>query len=161
MGSQMYVAVIGSAACDTQEAALAMEVGGAIARRGVVLVCGGRGGVMEAACQGAKAAGGTTIGILPGNDRHKANPYVDLSIATGLGEARNAIVVRAADAVVAIGGGYGTLSEIGLALKMGRPVVGLGTWELRQTGQPVDAVVPAETAIQAVELALNLAEEQG
>jgi uncharacterized protein (TIGR00725 family) len=116
---------------------------------------------MEAACQGAKAAGGTTIGILPGNDRHKANPYVDVSIATGLGEARNAIVVRAADAVVAIGGGYGTLSEIGLALKMGRPVVGLGTWELRQTGQPVDAVVPAETAIQAVDLALNLAEEQG
>ena len=92
MGSRMYVAVIGSAACDTQEAALAMEVGGAIARRGAVLVCGGRGGVMEAACQGAKAAGGTTIGILPGNDRRQANPYVDVSIATGLGEALMKVV---------------------------------------------------------------------
>ena len=161
MESQIYVAVIGSAVCDAQDAALAMEVGGAIAQRGAVLVCGGRGGVMEAACQGAKSAGGTTIGILPGKDRREANPYVDVPIATGLGEARNAIVVRAADAVVAIGGGYGTLSEIGLALKMGRPVVGLGTWELRQTGQPVDAVVPVETAVQAVDLALNLAEEQG
>jgi uncharacterized protein (TIGR00725 family) len=109
---------------------------------------------MAAACQGAKAEGGTTLGILPGTDRREANPYVDLAIVTGLGEARNALVVRTADAVVAVSGGYGTLSEIGLALKMERPVVGLGTWELRQDGQPVDAVLQAATPAQAVELAL-------
>jgi uncharacterized protein (TIGR00725 family) len=126
----MYVAVIGSASCDSAVAALAREVGREIARRGAVLVCGGRGGVMEAACRGARDEGGTTVGILPGVERGGANPYVDVPIITGLGEARNAIVVRSADAVVAVSGGYGTLSEIGLALKMGRPVVGLGTWEL-------------------------------
>ena len=154
----MFVAVVGSASCDQEVAALAEAVGREIARRGAVLVCGGRGGEMEAACRGAKAEGGTTVGILPGTDRSEANPYVDLPIATGLGEARNAIVVRSADTVVALSGGYGTLSEIGLALKMGRPVVGLGTWELCQAGQTVDAVVRADSPIQAVELALALAE---
>lgn len=109
---------------------------------------------MEAACRGAKAEGGTTVGILPGADRGEANRYVDIAIATGLGEARNAIIVRTADAVVAVSGGYGTLSEIGLALKMGRPVVGLDTWALQQVGQPVDAVVQARTPAQAVERAL-------
>jgi hypothetical protein len=111
---------------------------------------------MEAACRGAKAEGGTTVGILPGADRGEANRYVDIVIVTGLGEARNAIVVRTADAVVAVSGGYGTLSEIGLALKMGRPVVGLDTWELQQAGQPVDAVVQATKPAQAVERALAL-----
>ena len=153
----MFVAVIGSASCDEHVAALAREVGREIARRGAVLVCGGRGGVMEAACQGAKAGGGTTVGILPGTDRREANPYVDIPIVTGLGEARNAIVVRTADAVIAVSGGYGTLSEIGLALKMGRPVVGLGTWELGQQGRSVPAVVQADSPAQAVELALSLA----
>ncbi len=153
----MFVAVIGSASCDEHVAAQAREVGQELARRGAVLVCGGRGGVMEAACQGAKAGGGTTVGILPGTDRREANPYVDIPIVTGLGEARNAIVVRTADAVIAVSGGYGTLSEIGLALKMGRPVVGLGTWELGQQGRSVPAVVPADTPAQAVELALSLA----
>lgn len=153
----MIVAVVGSAICDGEVAALARAVGQEIARRGATLVCGGRGGVMEAACQGAKAGGGTTVGILPGTDRREANLYVDLPIVTGLGEARNAIVVRTADAVVALSGGYGTLSEIGLALKMGRPVVGLGTWELRQGGQPVEAVLQADTPAEAVELALALA----
>jgi uncharacterized protein (TIGR00725 family) len=95
-----------------------------------VLVCGGLGGVMEAACRGAKGSGGLTVGILPGADRAAANPFVDVAIPTGLGEARNALVVRAADAVIAIGGGYGTLSEIALALRAGKPVVGLGTWEI-------------------------------
>ncbi len=152
----MYVAVIGSASCSAEVAAQAEAVGREIARRGAVLVCGGRGGAMEAACRGAKAEGGTTVGILPGADRGEANRYVDIAITTGLGEARNAIVVRTADAVVAVSGGYGTLSEIGLALKMGRPVVGLDTWELRQDGQPVDAVVQATTPAQAVERALAL-----
>ena len=153
----MFLTVIGSASCREEVAALAREVGQEIARRGAVLVCGGRGGVMEAACQGAKAMGGVTVGILPGTDRREANPYVDVPIVTGLGEARNAIVVRTADAVIAVSGGYGTLSEIGLALKMGRPVVGLGTWELRQSGQPVAAVVQADSPAQAVELAMTLA----
>lgn len=152
----MFVAVIGAASCSEEVAAQAEAVGREIARRGAVLICGGRGGVMEAACRGAKAEGGTTVGILPGPDRQGANRYVDIPIATGLGEARNAIVVRTADTVVAVRGGYGTLSEIGLALKMGRPVVGLGTWELQQDGQPVDAVVPAMTPAQAVERALAL-----
>ena len=157
----MFIAVVGSAVCDEQVAALSRDVGREIAQRRAVLVCGGRGGVMEAACQGAKAEGGITVGILPGTDREEANPYVDLPIVTGLGEARNAIVVRTAEAVVAVSGGYGTLSEIGLALKMGRPVVGVGTWELRQGGRSVDAVVQADTPAQAVELALNLATKEG
>jgi hypothetical protein len=114
---------------------------------------------MEAACQGAKSEGGLTVGILPGLDRREANRYVDLPIVTGLGEARNAIVVRTADAVVAVSGGFGTLSEIGLARKMGRPVVGLGTWELQQQGQAVEAVVEAGGPVEAVELALRLASQ--
>lgn len=153
----MFIAVIGSASCNAQVGAVAEEVGREIARRGAVLVCGGRGGVMEAACRGAKAEGGTTVGILPGADRREANAYVDIPIATGLGEARNTIVVRAADAVIAVSGGHGTLSEIGFALKMGRPVVGLGTWEVVQDGQPDRAVVQAATASQSVERALALA----
>jgi uncharacterized protein (TIGR00725 family) len=155
----MFVAVIGSAHCSADVAALAERVGEEIARHGAVLICGGRGGVMEAACRGAKSEGGLTVGILPGPDRSEANPYVDVAIATGLGEARNAIVVRSADAVVAVSGGYGTLSEIGLARKMGRPVVGLQTWELRQEGLPAPAVVRADTPVQAVEMALNQAGE--
>jgi uncharacterized protein (TIGR00725 family) len=155
----VIIAVIGSGTCSDEVAGLARAVGQEIAQRGAMLVCGGRGGVMEAACEGAKAAGGTTVGIVPGTARSEANPYVDVPIVTGLGEARNAIVVRSADAVVAVHGGYGTLSEIGLALKMGKPVVGLGTWELRQGGQCVHAVVKADTPTQAVELALALAEE--
>ncbi|MGQ9599595.1 MAG: TIGR00725 family protein [Anaerolineae bacterium] len=150
----VFVAVIGAASCDERVAALAREVGQEIAKRGAVLVCGGRGGVMEAACQGAKAEGGMTVGILPGTDRREANPYVDVPIATGLGEARNAILVRTANVVIAISGGYGTLSEIGLALKMGRPVIGLDTWELWRDGQSVSAIIPADTPVQAVELAM-------
>ena len=90
---------------------------------------------MEAACRGARAAGGTTVGLLPGNDRRDANPHVEVAIPTGMGELRNGLIVRAADAVIAVGGEYGTLSEIGFALKIGRPVVGLGTWELAQGGR--------------------------
>jgi uncharacterized protein (TIGR00725 family) len=155
----MFIAVVGSANCDERVAALAHSVGREIARREAILVCGGRGGVMEAACRGARAEGGLTVGILPGTDRREANAYVDVPVVTGLGEARNAVVVRSADVVIAVSGGYGTLSEIGLALKMGRPVVGLDTWDLARGGRPAGAIVRAETPAQAVELALALARE--
>jgi uncharacterized protein (TIGR00725 family) len=131
----------GDAAPNT--AAAAESVGRELAARGAVVVCGGLGGAMEAACRGARQAGGTTVGLLPGLDRRDANPYVDVAIPTGLGEARNALVVRTADALVAVGGGYGTLSEIGLALRTGKHVVGLATWEIdgiERVSSPDDAV---------------------
>ncbi|MBC7292607.1 MAG: TIGR00725 family protein, partial [Thermoleophilia bacterium] len=118
-----YYAVIGGGRCQAHEYALAEEMGRLIAQEGAVLVCGGLAGVMEAAARGAKKAGGITIGILPGHDRSVANPYLDYVITTGLGHARNLCVVSSGDVVVAVGGGYGTLSEIGLAAKIGRPVV--------------------------------------
>lgn len=153
----MFLAVIGSAACERDVADQARAVGREIAARGAVLICGGRGGVMAAACEGAREGGGLTVGILPGTDRSEANRYVDIPIATGLGQARNALVVCAADAVIAVSGGYGTLSEIGLALKMGRPVVGLGTWELHHGAEPVATIVQASTPAEAVEKAVALA----
>jgi uncharacterized protein (TIGR00725 family) len=125
-----YVAVVGPGEANPEELAAAERVGAELARRGAIVVCGGLGGVMEAACRGAKGAGGTTVGILPGSDRSAANAHVDVALPTGLGEARNALVVRAADALIAIGGGYGTLSEIALALKAGKRVVGLDSWDI-------------------------------
>ena len=122
-----------------------------------MVVCGGLGGVMESACRGARSVGGLTLGILPGRDRRDANAFVEVAVPTGLGEARNALVVRAADAVVAIGGAYGTLSEIALALKGGTPVVGLGTWELARGGEPDTGVVQASSAADAARTALDLA----
>ena len=136
---------------------LAERLGAALAERGAVIVCGGLGGVMEAACRGAKRSGGTTLGLLPGVDRGSANQHVDLAVATGLGEARNALVVRAADALVAVGGGFGTLSEIALALKAGKPVVGVATWELARAGKAVTGVTPASSAEEAAGRALELA----
>jgi uncharacterized protein (TIGR00725 family) len=112
---------------------------------------------MEAASRGAKAEGGTTIGILPGDDRRAANAYVDVAVPTGMGEARNALVVRTADVLIAIAGEFGTLSEIALALRAGKPVVGIATWELAKAGRPVDAIVRAATPAEAVDLALALA----
>lgn len=132
-------------------------MGRALGRRGAVLVCGGLGGVMEAACEGARSEGGATVGVLPGLDRDAANPHVQVALATGLGEARNALVVRAVDAVIAVGGEYGTLSEIALALKAGTPVVGVGTWELAKGGRPVEAFSQVEGSEEAVALALSLA----
>jgi len=111
---------------------------------------------MEAACQGASQQGGLTIGILPTNSRESANPYVRVAIATGLGEARNALITRTSDAVIAIGGEFGTLSEIGLALKMGKPVVGIVTWELAKGGQPSSAIRRAGSAEEAVKVAIEL-----
>jgi uncharacterized protein (TIGR00725 family) len=149
--------VIGPAEAAAAELETAEELGRLIADAGAVLVCGGRGGVMEAACRGAHSAGGLTVGILPGRDRREANPYVEVAIPTGLGEARNALVVRSADAVVAVGGAYGTLSEIAFALKGRTPVVGIHTWELSRGGQPDSGIVRAGSAVEAVRTALDLA----
>jgi uncharacterized protein (TIGR00725 family) len=148
------VAVAGSGAAPAADVEAAEAVGRALAERGAVIVCGGLGGVMEAACRGAKSGGGTTVGILPGLDRREANPYVDVAVATGLGEARNVLVARAADALIAVGGEWGTLSEIALALRAGKRVVGLGTWELSKGGHPVEGIVAAADPAEAVDLAL-------
>jgi uncharacterized protein (TIGR00725 family) len=143
MSRTPYVAVVGPGEASPQEVHAAEEVGAALAARGAVVVTGGLGGVMEAASRGAKSRRGRTIGILPGEDREAANGWVDVAIATGLGELRNGLVVRAVDAVVAVGGGHGTLSEVALALKLGRPVVGVGTWEVHgveHVSTPADAI---------------------
>ena len=124
------IAVIGAGECDDSEGSLAEEVGKEIARTRSVLICGGLGGVMEAACRGAKLEGGTTVGILPGGDRSLANRYVDIPIATGMGYARNFIIAMASDALIAVGGKYGTLSEIAAGLNLGKKVIGLGTWDI-------------------------------
>jgi len=153
----MIVAVIGAGRCSKGVAQVAESVGRELARRGAALVCGGLGGVMEAACRGAKAEGGLTIGVLPGFSRHEANPYVDIRVVTGLGEARNVIVVRTAQAVIAVDGEYGTLSEIAYALKLGIPVVGLNTWQLAKEGRLVSAIVEAATPVEAVDKAVELA----
>lgn len=150
-----YVAVVGPSRAEPHEAETAEAVGRAVAERGGVLICGGLGGAMEAACRGAKLAGGTTVGILPGPDRAAANEFVDIAVATGLGEARNAIVVNAADAVIAIAGAYGTLSEIALALAAGKRVIGLDTWALATADGPDEAIVRAVSPAEAVELALH------
>jgi uncharacterized protein (TIGR00725 family) len=131
-----YVSVIGAGRCGPTEYALAEEVGRLTAQRGATLVCGGLSGVMEAAARGAKQRSGTTIGILPGHDRRSGNPYLDHVITTGLGEARNLVVVSSGDAVIAVGGGFGTLSEIGLAGKIGRPVVIVSGWRLHNDNLP-------------------------
>jgi uncharacterized protein (TIGR00725 family) len=141
-----YIGVIGASKCDAELGLLAEAVGGGIAEAGAVLVCGGMGGVIEAACRGAKAAGGMTIGILPGPDRSEANEFVDIAIATGINEARNLAIIRTSDVLIAVGGSYGTLSEIGFALKMGKKVIGLKTWDIK-------GIVPAATAEEAVQLA--------
>ncbi len=151
------IAVIGGSTATPDEETAAERIGQTLAHAGAVLVCGGRGGVMEAACRGAKSAGGLTIGILPGTTREQANPYVDIPIVTGMGEARNAIIVRSAQAVIAVGGSYGTLSEIALALAFGVPVIGLDTWQIRRDGHPVPPVAYATTPEEAVEQALAAA----
>ncbi len=152
---QTLVAVIGGGQCSPQEAELAEKVGCEIARQGAILVCGGLGGVMEAACKGAIAEGGTTIGILPGENREEANPYVQIPIVTGIGYARNVAVAKSAHAVIAIAGSYGTLSEIGHALQSGISVIGLNTWSLARDGETDSAIIPAEDAEDAVSKAIK------
>ena len=158
---RIHVGVIGAGVADASTAAMAEEVGRLLAARGAVVVCGGLGGVMEAACRGARSAGGTTVGILPGLDRREANAWVEVAIPTGLGETRNALVVRASEVLIAIGGEYGTLSEIALALKTGRPVVGIDTWELSRRGVRATDIVRVSTPAEAVERALDLAARSG
>lgn len=155
MTAPIHIAVIGGAFAGEEELRKAEEVGELIARAGAVLVSGGKGGVMEAASRGARKAGGLVVGILPEEDRGQANPYLTVAVATGMGNARNAIIVKTADAVIAVGGGYGTLSEIGLALNVGRPVVGLGTWRLERRGERDPGLVEADTPEEAVSLALG------
>ena len=150
MSTQAYVAVIGASNATEWELATAERVGRLLADAGCVLVCGGLGGVMDAAARGAAAGGGISIGILPGDDREDASRHLTVAIASGFGEARNAIVARSADAVVAVGGEFGTLSEIALALKMGKPVVGVGTWELGRDDLAKDPIVRTETPDDAV-----------
>ena len=142
------IGVIGAGLADERTLASAEATGRLIAKRGAILVCGGLGGVMEAAAKGMKAEGGTTIGILPQDKKDGANPYIDIPIVTGFGEGRNVIIVRTADALIAVGGEYGTLSEIAYALKMGKPVVGLNTWDIK-------GIIKAENAEDAVEKAIG------
>ena len=153
------IAVIGGGQCTKEEARLAEEVGRELARRGAILVCGGLGGVMEAACRGADSEGGMTIGILPGESRHAANPYVQVPIVTGMGHARNVAVVKSAQAVIAVAGSYGTLSEIGHALQSRIPVIGLNTWSLSRDDQTDSAIILAQDAAEAVDKALKLARD--
>ena len=150
-----FIAVIGGGQCSAEEAELAEAVGRQLARRGAILVCGGLGGVMEAACKGASAEGGVTIGILPGDNYQAANPYVQIPIVTGIGYARNIAVVKSARAVIAIGGSYGTLSEISHALQSGIPVIGLNTWSLSRNGQLDNSIIPAQNPAEAVDKALT------
>ena len=138
------VGVVGAG--DVPDSDVAFAVGRLLAERGVVVVTGGLGGVMAAACRGAASVGGLTVGLLPGLDRSDANEWVTVAIPTGLGELRNGLVVRASDALVAVGGGYGTLSEVALALKAGKPVVGIGSWDL----PGVQEVPDAEAAVAAI-----------
>lgn len=141
------IGVIGGSIAAPDVLRMAEETGTLIARHGHYLICGGMAGVMEAAAKGARETGGTTIGILPHNDRHEANPYIDIPIATGVGEGRNLIIIRTADLVIAIDGEYGTLSEIAFALKMEKQVIGLNTWDIPgviKAGSPVEAMSLAE-----------------
>ena len=148
------IAVCGAGRCDDALAALAEELGRRIAEAGATLVCGGLGGVMAAACRGARSAGGVTVGLLPGDDASAANPDVLIPIATGLGEARNLVIVRSTAVVIAVGGEYGTLSEIALARKIGRVVIGLQTWDLGCDARGHPHIQAVDTPEQAVAAAL-------
>jgi uncharacterized protein (TIGR00725 family) len=152
-----FIAVIGASDASPEELKLAEKVGRELAKQGAIVLCGGLSGVMEAVCRGASSAGGLTIGILPGDSAKAANPYVQIPIVTGLGYARNALVAKSAQAVIAIGGSYGTLSEIAYALQSGIPVIGLRTWALSRNGQADDSLIRMESPVKAVKTALSLA----
>ena len=156
MTKQKFIAVIGGSQASASELKTAEHVGREIAKADAVLVCGGLGGVMEAACKGASQEGGLTIGILPGDNRLSANEFVKIPIVTGIGYARNLAVVKSAQAVIAIGGSYGTLSEIGHALQGGLPVIGLETWAVSRKGKEKCPIIEAKTPVEAVEKALEM-----
>jgi uncharacterized protein (TIGR00725 family) len=153
----LYIGVAGASQAGRDLVEEGERLGRRLGEAGAVVVCGGGGGVMEAVCRGARAAGGTTVGLLPGLDRGDANPYLSVSLPTGLGQGRNLLLVRASDALVAVGGGFGTLSEIALALRTGVPVVGLATWSLQLDAKPVEAFPIAADADTAAHLALEAA----
>ncbi|MFO8164208.1 MAG: TIGR00725 family protein [Desulfatiglandales bacterium] len=141
--------MIGASRCSSEIYRQASELGHLIGKNDWILFCGGLGGIMEGAAKGCYQSGGVTVGILPGKEKDLANPFITVTIATGLGEGRNLLVVRASDVVIAIAGGYGTLSEIGLALKIGKPVIGLNTWP------NIDGIDYVETPEQAIAIALK------
>lgn len=155
----IYIGVIGASQCDSIIYSQAVQVGEILAKRSAVIMCGGGYGIMEAVAYGAAKQNGTIIGILPGNNRNEGNKYLTYCLATGLGEARNAIIARASDALIAISGGYGTLSEIGLALKMRKTVVGLNTWNISSPyPKENNLLLTCETPEQAVHFALEAAQ---
>ncbi|MFC1973846.1 TIGR00725 family protein [Chloroflexota bacterium] len=149
-----FIAVIGGGQCSQQQSKIAEEVGSELARRGAVLVCGGMGGVMVAACKGARSAGGITVGILPKKRREDINPYIDIPIVTGIGEARNVIIINSSQAVIAVDGEFGTLTEIAYALRNRIPVIGLNTWELSKSGNADKSIIISHGAKDAVDKAL-------
>ena len=146
---KVFIGVIGAGTCSKKIYNLAYDVGKYIAKAGAILVCGGLGGVMEGAAKGAKENKGVTVGILPGVDNAEANPYIDIPIVTGISEARNLIVIRSSDAIIALPGQFGTLSELAFCLKMEKPVVGLTTWEIS------DRIIKTKDPQQAVKSALE------
>ena len=153
----MIIGVIGGASCSKTIGSLGEEVGKEIAEAGATLICGGLGGIMEFACKGAKSAGGTTIGILPGFEKSDANEYVDIPIVTGLNISRNVIIIRTADVLIAVDGSYGTLSEIAIALNLGKPVIALETWALESAGKVDDELFfRVDNPKSAIKLALKL-----
>ena len=156
MKQKLKIGVLGPHDCSAEERSLGFEIGAEIARLGAILVCGGLGGMMEAAAEGAKSEQGLTVGILPGEDTSSANAFIDVALPTGLGPVRNALIVRACDAVIAIRGGYGTLSEISFALRLGVPVVGLQTWSVVQDGKTDAGIHAAKTPKEAVAMAIKL-----
>jgi len=160
LSHKMIIAVIGDSSCSPEEVKLAESIGELLAQRGATVVCGGLGGVMEGACRGAKAKAGLTVGILPGQDPSTANPWVDIPVVTGIGEARNVAVVNSAQAVIAIGGRYGTLSEIAHALRSNIPVIGLNTWSVLRNGREDSSIIEAENATEAVDKAISFAKRR-
>lgn len=157
----MYISVIGASKCGKDLYKLAYDVGREIAKRKAILICGGLGGVMDASAKGAKEVGGMTVGILPGDTRIGASKYLNVSLPTGMGEARNVLVIKAADVVIAIGGEHGTLSEIAHALKMNIPVIGLKTWDIGKDEFGVSRIIKVDDPISAVEKAYKLAKSKG
>jgi uncharacterized protein (TIGR00725 family) len=155
MNPRTYISLIGPSDASPEVLRVAEEAGACVARAGAVLVTGGGRGAMEAGCRGARSAGGLTLGLLYGSSRSEGNDYLDLAVPTGMGEMRNVLVVRTGDGVLAVGGAFGTLSEIAFALKLGKPIVGIGTWTASVGGKP--APIPtAESARQAVDLLLRM-----
>lgn len=157
----MIISVIGGDAAGSEAVEAAEAVGRELAKRGVALVCGGRGGVMEAACRGARAEGGHTIGIMPGRDASESPPneHVEFAVYTGLGYARNIMVVLSGEAIIAIDGSYGTLSEIAYALIHEKPIVGLDTWDFAYHGHDGERIARASSPAEAVKMAIELAKQ--